>query len=470
MSRRSVELLRQREALVRIIGAHPKGIGREKLAREYEAEHGTRIEWRTLLRRLRALVAAGQVQAVGESRRRVYLIPPAPLIEGATPATGPVQAEEGYVSVSPAGAEVRALVRRPMSQRVPVGYHIEFLEAYRPGTTWYLSEYIRRQLHAIGTTPDPERPAGTFARDVLDRLLIDLSWASSRLEGNTYSRLDTQNLIQFGEEAEGKDGQQAQMILNHKRAIEFLVEEAEVVGFDRRTLTTLHSALSENLLEDPADEGGIRRRPVRIWGTPYVPIAIPQVIEDALELLLRTASAIPDPFEQAFFAMVHSPYLQPFTDVNKRTSRLAANIPLIRANLCPLSFVDVPERAYVDGTLGVYEQNRVDLLRDVFVWAYERSCAQYRVVRESLGQPDPLRLRYRNELAEIVRDTVVSLAPPNSGILRTWTQEHAIPAEDREAFVERAISLLMGLHEGNSGRYRIRPSELSAWSDKHRST
>jgi hypothetical protein len=320
--------------------------------------------------------------------------------------------------MSKAGAEVRSLVRRPISQRDPVGYRIEFMEAYRPGRTWYLPAELRRTLHAMGTTADPERPAGTFARDVFDRLLIDLSWASSRLEGNTYSRLDTQNLIRFGQEAEGKDGQQAQMILNHKRAIEFLVDEADVVGFDRRTVTTLHSALSENLLDDPRDEGGIRKRPVRISGTPYVPIAIPQVIEDALDMLLDHASAIPDPFEQAFFAMVHIPYLQPFTDVNKRTSRLAANIPLIRANLCPLSFIDVPERAYVEGTIGVYEQNRVELLRDVFAWAYARSCAQYRVVRESMGQPDPVRLRYRDALAEVVRHTVVSLlrrTPPCCG-------------------------------------------------------
>jgi hypothetical protein len=327
---------------------------------------------------------------------------------------------------------------------------------------------MRERLRTLGTTADPERPAGTFARDVFDRLLIDLSWASSRLEGNTYSRLDTQFLIQFGQEAEGKDGQQAQMILNHKRAIEFLVEDAEIVGFDRRTLTTLHSALSENLLDDRKDEGGIRRRAVRISGTPYVPLAIPQVIEDMLDMLLAKAAAIPDPFEQAFFAMVHIPYLQPFTDVNKRTSRLAANIPLVRANLCPLSFVDVPERAYVEGTLAVYETNRVDLLRDVFIWAYARSCAQYTVVRESMGQPDPLRLRYREKLAEVVRDTVLTLAAPTTGMLNAWATVHRIPEDDREGFVERAQSLLASLHEGNAGRYRIRPSQFSAWQTLHR--
>lgn len=455
-----VAVTQQRERLTDLVARHPQGISRADLAQEYEARYGSRIEWRTLLRRLRELRAADRIRTAGEARQRVYL-PVAPAERGAV---APTEADEGdYVPVSPGAAEIRSLMRRPMSQREPVGYKIEFLEAYRPGQTWYLPAELRQRLREMGTTPDPERPAGTFARDVFDRLLIDLSWASSRLEGNTYTRLDTQNLIQFGQEAEGKDGQQAQMILNHKRAIEFLVEDAEVTGFDRRTLTTLHSALSENLLDDPKDEGGIRKRPVRISGTPYVPIAIPQVIEEALDLLLQKAAGIPDPFEQAFFAMVHIPYLQPFTDVNKRTSRLAANIPLIRENLCPLSFVDVPERAYVEGTLGVYELNRVELLRDVFAWAYARSCAQYTVVRESMGQPDPLRLRYRGELAEVVRDTVALLLPPGAGRLRAWAEEHGIPQEDQEGFVERSLSLLLGLHEGNAGRYRIRPSQFSAW-------
>jgi hypothetical protein len=127
----------------------------------------------------------------------------------------------------------------------------------------------------------------------------------------------------------------------------------------------------------------------------------------------------------------------------------------------------VPEQAYVEGTLGVYEMNRVELLRDVFVWAYARSCAQYTVVRESMGQPDPLRLRYRAELAEVVRDTVVSLLPPQAGRLREWAEEQGIPGDDLEGFVERALSLLLSLHDGNAGRYRIRPSQFSAWDAEY---
>lgn len=141
-----------------------------------------------------------------------------------------------------------------------------------------------------------------------------------------------------------------------------------------------------------------------IDGTVYHPLEVPQLIDEGFETILDTAAAIADPFEQAFFALVHLAYLQGFEDVNKRVSRLAANIPLIRGNLCPLSFVDVPKRAYIDGMSGVYELNRVELLRDMFVWASQRSSARYSAARQSLGEPDPFRLRYRVLVAELVRE------------------------------------------------------------------
>ena len=252
------------------------------------------------------------------------------------------------------------------------------------------------------------------------------------------------------------------MILNHKAAIELLVTEADRVGFNLFTFQNLHAALSENLLGDPDNEGRLRAQPVDISGTTYRPPSIPQKLEEWFRLLLAKADAIPDPFEQAFFVMAHLPYLQPFVDVNKRTSRLGANISLIKANLCPLSFVDVPERAYVDGTLGVYELTRVELLRDVFAWAYERSCAQYRIVREGMPGPDALRLRYRAELAAAVRDLVAGRRAPRTELLRAWAEEHAIDAEDVDAFTTRALSLLLSLHPGNLHRYGLRESDFDA--------
>ena len=162
--------------------------------------------------------------------------------------------------------------------------------------------------------------------------------------------------------------------------------------------------------------------------------------------------------------MVHVPYLQPFEDVNKRVSRLAANIPLIRGNLCPLSFVDVSNQAYIDGILGVYELNRVELLRDVFVWAYERSCARYSAVRQSLGEPDPFRLRYRLPVAEVIGKVVRGSMDKKaaSAFMKRRAAEN-VPQADRARFIEVVETEVQSLHEGNIARYRLRPLEYLTW-------
>lgn len=454
------QLAEEHERIAQLVGQHPAGLNRVALAEAYRTAHGRAIEPRTLRRRLRELVEGGQLAVAGPANAPIYRAPTAD--EART------DAGTDYVPLSAAGRATRALIARPTAQRPPVGYNREMLFSYRPGSTWYLPATLRRHLLELGRTPDDTRPADTFARDILSRLLIDLSWASSRLEGNTYSRLDTQNLLEFGQHAEGKDATETQMILNHKVAIELLVSNAEEPVFPRMLLRGLHGALSENLLTDAADEGRLRERAVQITGTSYTPNAIPQVIRDCHDRIIDTVGAIPDPLEQAFFLMVHVPYLQPFVDVNKRTSRLAANWPLLHANLSPLSFIDVPDRAYVEGTLAVYELQRVDLLRDVFVWAYERSCAQYRVVRESVPQPDALRLRYRNQLHEVVRAVVQAGDAPQGGALRDRGAALGVAPDDLDGFAERAMAELLNLHEGSASRYQLWSSEVSAWRERLR--
>jgi Fic family protein len=376
------------------------------------------------------------------------------------------RAKESYVPVSQEGKSIKKAIRLPVQERQPVGYRREFLDAYRPNETFYLPDDTRQQLLEKGQSNIEMRPAGTYVRQIFNRLLIDLSWNSSRLEGNTYSLLETERLLELGESAEGKNTQEAQMILNHKAAIELLVEQADEIGFNRYTILNLHALLSDNLLPDPQACGRLRNKTVEISGTVYHPLDVPQQIEDCFQQILDTATAIRDPFEQAFFVMVHAPYLQPFEDVNKRVSRLSANIPLIRENLCPLSFIDVPERAYVDGILGVYELNRIELLRDVFVWAYQRSCARYSAVSQSIGEPDPFRLRYRNEVAQTVREIIQNRIDKKkaTGFIKQCADIN-IPAADHGRFIEVVETEVMGLHEGNIARYRLRPSEYQAWRE-----
>ncbi len=160
--------------------------------------------------------------------------------------------------------------------------------------------------------------------------------------------------------------------------------------------------------------------------------------------------------------MVQIPYLQPFEDVNKRVSRIGANIPLIKYNLCPLSFIDVPEAAYVEGTLSVYELNNVDLLRDVFVWAYERSCQRYLAITQSLVEPDPLKIKYREALIKAVQKIVRGKIAPSHEAISLAAKELSNP-EDENGFSEMLKLALCQLHEGGIARYRLRRSEYLAW-------
>ena len=452
-----------------LIAKHPPGLGISELDVLLSARLTPALNRRTLQRRLERLVADGRAVTEGDSTARVYKLGPAPLVVQRTRATAPsaqtqtAAAEaEIYVPVSAQGAAIRDLVRRPLMLRKPIGYQRGFLESYQPGVTFYLPEALRLQLHEMGRTAVGERPAGTYAREILNRLLVDLSWASSKLEGNTYSRLDTQNLIEFGQVAQGKDAQETQMILNHKAAIEMLIEDVDQVGFDTFTFQNLHAVLSQNLMREEAACGRLRRRPVEISGTVFHPLAMPQVLEDCFRLLLEKADAITDPFEQSFFLMVQLPYLQPFEDVNKRVSRLAANLPLIKHNLCPLSFIDVPEKAYIEGTLGVYELNQIELLRDVFVWAYERSCQRYLAITQTMIEPDPLKIRYREALIEAVQSVVKDLQTPTPALMTELAHHHASGA-DQEAFAQMLAQALQQLHEGSVARYRLKRSEFLAW-------
>ncbi len=446
------------EAIAAIVASRPDGIGISAIREGLDVV----LTDRMILNRLKRLAEEGRVASTGAKRGKRYL-----------PTVGPEsETGEAHPSVLPAGgvrlsadAEViKQSISRPASERTPVGYQSELLMSYEPNTTAYLPDELRQELTEMGQVGQTNLPAGTYLRQVMDRLLIDLSWNSSRLEGNTYSLLDTQLLFERGESAEGKEAEETQMILNHKAAIEMLAEQAGGIGFNRYTICNLHALLADNLLPDPAAGGRLRTRLVGITGTVYEPLQVPQQIEQYFDQILVKAEAIHHPFEQAFFVMVHLPYLQPFEDVNKRVSRLAANIPLIRHNLCPLSFIDVDEREYAGSNLGVYELNRVEYLRDVFAWAYRRSYKRYSAIRQSMGEADPFRLQYRQQIGRFVQSVVQHEMDKRAAT--EWIDAQAIqeiPQEDRARFVEVVETEISTLHEGNTARYRLRASDFDAW-------
>ena len=459
MARRIAE--DQLQPIEQVVRSHPDG----RTAQQIAAALPDAPPRRTLQYRLKYLVDNNRLAMEGEGRWARYRAPRTAEAAGIAAAKTEAAAEsEAILPLSESGAEIQVYVRKPPEARKPVGYNRAFLDSYRPNESFYLTPAERARLREVGTPKIAEQPAGTYARQILNRLLIDLSWNSSRLEGNTYSLLDTKRLIDFGQEAEGKERLEAQMILNHKDAIEFLVGTAEEIGFNRYTILNLHALLANNLLADPEAAGRLRHIGVGIERSSFHPLEVPQLISECFDQLLATASAITDPFEQAFFVMVQLPYLQPFDDVNKRVSRLSANIPLIKNNLAPLSFEGVPRKSYTDAVLGVYELNRTELLRDVFIWAYERSADRYAAVRQSLGEPDPFRLRHRAALRDVVGAVVRGRMDKKHAAahVAAWTREH-IEADERAQFQEIAENELLGLHEGNFARYQIRPSEFAAW-------
>ncbi len=446
------------KAILEIVRGSPEGI----TAQQIEQRLSTPQSRRTLQHRVKSLVRSNLLIMEGDRRWARYRI--AALVE---PSASTVAEDAGKsLRLSREAKEIQKSVRQPAAARRPVGYRADFLESYRPNLDFYLSPDDRKRLREIGSPALATQPAGTYAKNILNRLLIDLSWNSSRLEGNTYSLLDTKRLIDFGQEAEGKGRLEAQMILNHKDAIEFLVGSADEVGFNRHTILNLHALLANNLLSDPDAVGRLRHIAVGIERSVFHPLEVPQRIEQYFDQVLATASAIADPFEQAFFVMVQLPYLQPFDDVNKRVSRLAANIPFIKANLSPLSFEGMPRDLYTDATLGIYELNRVELLREVFIWAYERSAARYVAVRQSLGEPDPFRLRYRTALRDLVREVILGPMDRKQAIAQVmqWVEKH-VATSDRERFREVAETELLSLHLGNFARYQIKPSEFAAWQE-----
>jgi hypothetical protein len=184
------------------------------------------------------------------------------------------------------------------------------------------------------------------------------------LEGNSKSLLDARELFLKGRSP--GDDTDATMLLNHKDAIEFIVDAVPTYGITMPVVCNVQSILMNGLLVKPAALGAIRSTIVNISDTVYVPSQVPALLDEMLRAIVGKARAIRNPIECAFFLRVNIAYLQPFEDGNKRTSRLASNLPLLLWNCAPLSFLNVEPSDYAMAMLGLYEQQDVSLAADLF--------------------------------------------------------------------------------------------------------
>ncbi|MEP7147764.1 MAG: Fic family protein [Acidobacteriota bacterium] len=420
----------------------------------------------------RALVSLEEKKLIvpkGSGRSRVYALAELEPLDSGKPRESAVAERDPFkgIELSPDSRTLLEYISQNIKERKPVGYDQDFLRSYKPNETFYLEQDQRERLLSVGRVETIERPAGSYARNILDRLLIDLSWNSSRLEGNTYSLLETKRLIELGEEAVGKDASEAQMILNHKAAIEYVVESADENRITSNEICSIHALLSENLLGDPAASGRLRTLIVGIGGSTYLPLENPQVLRECFDLFVEKFNAIADPFEQSIFSIVHLSYLQAFEDVNKRTARLVGNIPLIKANLKPLSFTDVDKAAYVSALLSVYEKNDVSLIRDLYIWAYKRSSQKYTAVQQSLGEPNLLKLKYRESIREIVRSIILEKVAGEQVVkkIRELIKKQNLPETEHDALFNLIEMEIISLHDGNAARFKVRPSEFQTWKE-----
>lgn len=204
----------------------------------------------------------------------------------------------------------------------------------------------------------------TEYRKEMERLGIDLSWKSSQIEGNTYSLLETEKLLKEKQTAQGKTKEEAVMLLNHKDALDYILEEPEhLKELTIRRIEELHTLLVKELDVDK----GIRRRRVGVTGTNYRPLDNEFQIREALEDSCRLINGKESVFEKALLALVLISYIQAFSDGNKRTARMTSNAILIANRYCPISFRTVDSVDYKKAMLIFYEQNNISAFKKIFI-------------------------------------------------------------------------------------------------------
>ncbi|PKO89394.1 MAG: cell filamentation protein Fic [Betaproteobacteria bacterium HGW-Betaproteobacteria-12] len=343
----------------------------------------------------------------------------------------------------------------PIGTRKPISYQRWFVENYMPNQSALIPPLLAQDLLDRGRARG-HQPAGTYARKVLEQLLIDLAWHSSRLEGNRKSLLDTQVLFERGRSP--GDDEDALMLLNHKDAIEFLVDEVPHYGIRDIVVRNIQSLLMQGLLKAPEALGRARNTVVTITDSVYVPLQIPQLLDEILNALVAKSCHIKNPIEAAFFLWVNLAYLQPFEDGNKRTSRLCANLPLLMQNCAPISFLDVEPADYALAVLAIYELQDVSLAVELFEWTYRRSIDKYAAILEAMGAPDPFRLKYREMLGEGVRQVVSAAATIADAVACL-----AIEEADQEPFVRALREELKHLESYNCARYRLGLTLTEKW-------
>lgn len=260
-------------------------------------------------------------------------------------------------------------------RRVQTSFNFDLIRKQLPSVTLFTDDEMTRlnEMQEVFRQHMTEM-SDTEYRKEMERLGIDLSWKSSQIEGNTYSLLETERLLRESKTADGKTKEEAVMLLNHKDALRFILDNPDYMQtLTVRYIEDIHQLLTKELSVDK----GIRRRRVGITGTNYHPLdnefQIREALRDTCELINDKVNV----FEKALLALVLLSYIQAFSDGNKRTARITSNAVLIANGYCPLSFRTVDSIDYKKAMLIFYEQNNLYAFKKIFIEQFEFAVKEY---------------------------------------------------------------------------------------------
>ena len=314
------------------------------------------ISYATLKRMLAKLVAENYLVTKGKGKATKYAISPVyELIY-------PIDIQR-YYEKEIDEREIRKTFNFELLSGVLANHSI-----FTPAELAKLSELQDKYLRNVSQLTENEY------KKELERLAIDLSWKSSQIEGNTYSLLETERLLKEKETASGKTKEEAIMLLNHKDALDFIIENPNYLNpLSISKIEDIHGILVKEL----AVERNLRKRRVGISGTNYLPLDNEFQILEALQSSCEIINSKENVFERALLALVLISYIQPFMDGNKRTARIVSNALLMNENHCPLSFRTVDSIEYKKAMLLFYEQNNISNFKVIFINQFEFAVDTY---------------------------------------------------------------------------------------------
>ncbi len=314
------------------------------------------VSYATLKRILSKLISENYLASKGQGKGTKYIISPAyELIQ-------PVDIEQYY--------------EKEIDERqIKEGFNFLIItEVLAKNSVFSETELLKlNRLQEIFKKNISQLSENEYRRE-FERLAIDLSWKSSQIEGNTYSLLETERLLKEKETAAGKTKEEATMLLNHKDALDFIIENPDYLyPLSVSKIEDIHSILIKEL----AVERNLRKRRVGISGTNYRPLDNEFQISEALRNTCDVINEKTSVFEKALLALLLISYIQPFMDGNKRTARIVSNAILMNEKYCPLSFRTVDSVDYKKAMLLFYEQNNISNFKRIFINQFEFAVNTY---------------------------------------------------------------------------------------------